>query len=195
VRAAILLMLVSGCSAVAAPRTTETPPAPFFGAGEATPAPRVLDAMREQIFCHGRCPPPPPPDLSDVELTLKRSERAFAVEVRLDGTVVFEGWCSCEARCRVVEHIPPADAQALVHDFETAGVKLDSNVHSCVGFHVDDAPFIASISLVRGRRTLTMSHHCNPEVVARLAREIDQVTHADRRASCAGGSWAGCNGP
>ncbi|APR87863.1 hypothetical protein A7982_13212 [Minicystis rosea] len=148
--------------------------------------------MREQMLCHGRCPPPdlggqPPPD---VELSLARAERAYGIKVRTDGTVVFEG-CLGETEGRVVEHIDPAYAQALVRRFESAGARFDFGGVSApeIFRSVTDLP-ASSLTLTRGRRKLTILQLAGAPFA--LADEIDRVTRADRWASNAEGAPASC---
>ena len=195
IRRASLLIVLCGCGASAPlPRAPEAQPAPVVAADEAAPAPSMVDAMREQMLCLGRCPPPDldgqPP--SNVELTLQSWTRAYAVKVRTDGTVVFEGYPGGKLQGRVVEHIDPADAQALVRRFESAGARFDASDVSApeIFRHVTDLP-ASSLTLTRGRRTLTILQLAGAPFA--LADEVDRVTRADRWVSCTEGLLPSCS--
>ena len=194
VRRATLLIALCGCGASAPwPRALEARPALVVVADEAAPAPSTAAPVREQTLCLGRCPQQDrtgePP--TDEELTLQSSRHAYAVTVRPDGMVVFEGYPGGKLRGRVVEHIALADAHALIRRFESAGAQFDPSgmsMPAIVG-SVTDLP-VSSLSLRRGRRTLTILQLAGAPFA--LADEVDRVTRADRWASCTEGLLPSC---
>jgi hypothetical protein len=124
-------ILLSGCAAAASPpRTVITQPAATMTVEDETlPAPSLLDTMREQILCNGRCPPlslERPPS-SGFELTLWRCGRDFKVTVTSHGTVLRER----HGEILTIHHIEPAAAEALGRSFESAGEAVERQ-HSVV---------------------------------------------------------------
>jgi hypothetical protein len=90
---------------------------------EALPEPSLFDTMREQIFCNGRCPPlvlerPPP---SGFELLMWRCGRRFDVRITSHGTVLRER----HGEVLAIDHIEPADAEALARSVENARKPLE----------------------------------------------------------------------
>jgi hypothetical protein len=128
---ASLLMLLTGCGAASPPpRTLEPQPAREttreMTEEEALPEPSLFDTMREQIICNGRCPPlvlerQPPSGFSGFEILMWRCGRRFDVRITSLGTVLRER----RGEALVIDHIKPADAEALARSVESVAKPVE----------------------------------------------------------------------
>jgi hypothetical protein len=102
--------------------TEEALPEPSQALRGATLA-SLLDTMREQMLCGGRCPPLTleRPSPSGFELSLWRCGRDFKVRVTSHGTVLRER----HGESLSVNHIEPAEAEALAQSFARAHEQVE----------------------------------------------------------------------
>lgn len=129
----------------------------------------------------------PPPPRDGVELTLYRTPcygrcPSYAVTLRTDGSVIYEGASDVRIRGRVIDVVAPAIVASLIARFDAAAAEPPVKV--LPGSHctrVVDAPQ-AHVMLLRGgtKRPMPRLGHCEAPHEHELAAAIDRATRSER---------------
>jgi hypothetical protein len=142
----------------------------------------MVDTMLERMLCHGECPPLDldGPSPSYFELTMWRCGRDYDVRITSHGTVLRERY----GRVLAIDHIEPADAQALVSKFEAAEGRQSRVVQGAGAMFATSVDRRETVTLERGgRKRSIVGPACNgvrERGAFPLADEIDRVGHVDR---------------